>query len=57
VTVLSEKRSGWRMLNPWKTRPVRITRTRDNRQIDPRWESDVLMFPAEAGETYRIERA
>jgi hypothetical protein len=57
VTVLSEKRSGWRMLNPWKTRQVHITRTRDNRQIDPRWESDVFMFPAEAGETYRIERA
>jgi alpha-L-fucosidase 2 len=57
VSIVSEKGKTVRLANPWKGAPVRITRTRDDKNIPVRTENGVLTFPTDAGETYRVTRS
>jgi len=57
VSLLSEKGKTVRLANPWQAAQVRVTRIRDGRSIAVRSEGGAVIFPTDAGETYRLERA
>jgi hypothetical protein len=57
VTVLSEKGAPVRLVDPWKTGGVRVTRTTDDRTIHADKEGEVWVFATERGASYRIEPA
>ncbi len=55
VSLLSEKGKPVRLVNPWPSQTVRVTRARDGQNVSIRKEKGALVFPTEAGERYRIE--
>ena len=57
VTVLSEKGATAKLVNPWPNAQPKVTRATDGQPITVSAKGDVMQFPTQAGERYRIEPA
>jgi hypothetical protein len=57
VSLLSEKGKSVRLANPWQPAEIRVTRIRDGHRIEVRSEDGAVLFPTDAGESYRLEKA
>jgi alpha-L-fucosidase 2 len=57
VEILSERGASARIVNPWNTARIRVTRLENQRSIPVRGTEKAVEFDTEAGARYRIEAA
>jgi hypothetical protein len=57
ISLHSERGMTVRLANPWQAAEVHVARVRDGHSVAVRGESGIVIFPTDAGETYRFEKA
>jgi hypothetical protein len=55
VTLFSEKGATAKLVNPWPKSQLKVTRVKDNQLVTVSVKGEILQFPTQAGERYRIE--
>ena len=56
VSLLSEKGAMAHLANPWPRMSVRVTRVKGSQPVRVTTKGEIVEFPTEPGERYRIER-
>jgi hypothetical protein len=57
VTLLSEKGATAKLANPWPKSQLKVTRLKDSQPVTTSANGEIVQFPTQAGERYRIEPA
>jgi hypothetical protein len=57
VTLFSEKGATAKLVNPWPKTQLKLTHVRDNQPVAVSVKGEIVQFPTQAGERYRLEPA
>jgi hypothetical protein len=57
VTLFSEKGATTTLVNPWPKTQLKVTRVKDNQPVIVSAKGEIVQFPTQAGERYRLEPA
>jgi len=55
VTLFSEKGATAKLVNPWPRSQLKVTRAKDNQPVAVSVKGEIVQFPTQAGEHYRVE--
>jgi hypothetical protein len=56
VTLFSEKGATAKLVNPWPKSQLKVTRVKDSQPVTVSVKGEIVQFPTQAGEHYRIEQ-
>ena len=55
VRLFSERGTTVKLVNPWRNSQIKVTRVKDSQPVTATVKGEIVQFPTQAGERYRIE--